>query len=71
MSNRGRAINVRPRLFWFMKVLLSILALGATSPCMGKFRLQTERYYREKLGTATLISLPKGRGLCPHPLKTF
>ena len=42
-------INVQPRaceqrapsVVWCMKVLLSILAMGATSPCMGKLRLLT------------------------------
>ena len=70
MSYRGCTNNVRPRLFWMLKVFLSVVSLGATSPCMGKSRSQTERYCRKPSGTATLPA-PQGRGLCPHPLKTF
>ena len=43
-----------PSVVLLIKVLLQFRALGATSPCMGKSRLQTERYCREPLGTATL-----------------
>ncbi len=43
-----------------LKVFIPTVYLGATSPCMGKFRLQTERYCRKNSGAAkTLNSLPR------------
>ena len=47
-----------PLIVLLIKVLLQSQTLGATSPCMGKFRLQTERYCRKDLGTTTLNPLP-------------
>ena len=47
-----------PSIVLLIKVLLQFQTLGATSPCMGKFRLQTERYCRKDLGTTTLNPLP-------------
>ena len=42
-----------------LKVFVPNDTWGATSVCMGKSRLQTERYYRKNSGAAkTLNSLP-------------
>ena len=46
-----------PSVVLLIKVLLSVSTLGATSPCMGKSRPQTERYCREPLGATTLSAL--------------
>ena len=67
----GSANKMLPTEGILIKVLLQFQALGATSPCMGKSRLQTERYCREPLGTTTLSALKAARLCLALRLKPF
>ena len=58
---RLRVVQTSITLFCLVREsFATVFCFKVTSACMGKSRLQTERYCREPLGTATL-SAPRGK----------